>query len=57
MSDFVHITETLVVAVFSAGAAYAAIRSDLRNLHARMKSLEEDAYRAHKRIDSLFDQR
>lgn len=40
--DFAHIAESLVTTLFVAGAAYGAIRTDLKNLHERINRCEED---------------
>lgn len=43
---------TIVGQIFVAGAIYGAIRSDLRNIHERLRDLREAVTHAHARIDS-----
>lgn len=52
------ILEIIVVQIvgtgFAAVGVYAAIRADLAQLNARLKNAEDNAKRAHDRIDSLM---
>ena len=41
--------------VFAGFGAYLAIRTDLSQINARLKNLEDSAERAHGRIDGLFE--
>lgn len=51
---FQIIVVQLVGTGFAAIGVYAAIRADLAQLNARVKRAEEDATRAHDRIDSVI---
>lgn len=55
LSDIAQIIVVQLVGTgFAAVGVYAAIRADLAQLNARLKRAEEDASRAHDRIDSLI---
>lgn len=59
MTDAVQLLESLGAALASAGAAYGALKAELRSVHERLRdlSLRADAElaRAHARIDELLD--
>lgn len=46
--------QAVIGAAFGALGAYVAIRSDIANLQARMKTSEEALVRAHDRIDAIL---
>lgn len=51
--DFGVILQSVIGAAAGAAAAYAAIRSDLAALKAKMEIHERSLERAHERIDNL----
>lgn len=48
-----NILLSVIVAVATAGGAYAAIRADLARLHERSNLALDSATRAHQRLDKL----
>jgi hypothetical protein len=54
MTELVQLAGTVISALVGGIAAYAAIKSDLADLKARMQLAEEANKRAHERIDDLF---
>lgn len=54
MSELVQLAGTVISALVGGIAAYAAIKSDLADLKARMKHAEDANRRAHERIDDLL---
>ena len=54
MTELVQLIGTVISALVGGIAAYAAIRSDLAELKARMRHAEDANKRAHERIDNLM---
>ena len=52
--DMTALMQALIGAGMGALGAYVAIRSDLANLQARVKVIEERSDKAHDRIDTIL---
>ena len=50
-------TDTIIQIIsllFTAGAVYGAIRSDIKNIHERLSDIKSSADDAHKRLDAIL---
>ena len=54
--DMLTFAATIIGEIFIAGAVYGGIRSDLRNVHKRLDSLDQACIRAHDRMDDHLEQ-
>ncbi len=54
MIDWTHIGELALMGMFSAGGAYAAIKTELRAMHRRLGTAERDIRYHATRIDNLL---
>jgi len=54
MIDFTALLQAIIGAAIGGGSAYAAIRSDLADLKARMSNAEKTADNAQERIDKIL---